>query len=71
MSENKNQYDSKTLATAAAIFIGFALLIFFLPNIMQAVGGENRILAGAIVVGVLVLPFVGLWLRGRIRRKGE
>lgn len=71
MSDDKNQYDSKTLATAAAIFIGFALVIFFLPNIMQAIGGENRIFAGAVVVGVLVLPFIGLWLRGRMRRKGK
>ncbi|WP_193174866.1 hypothetical protein [Oricola nitratireducens] len=68
MADN-NEYDRKTLVTAAAIFIGFALILYFLPNIMIAVGGENRWLAGAVVAAVLVLPFVGLWLRGRWRRK--
>jgi len=66
--DSNNRYDSKTLLTAAAIFIGFALLIYFLPTIMLAIGGENRWLAGAIVAAVLVLPFLGLWLRGRMRR---
>ncbi|MCI5074746.1 hypothetical protein [Oricola sp.] len=71
MSDKNSQYDARTLAAAAAIFIGFALIIFFLPNIMLAVGEQNRVLAGAVVIGVLVLPFVGLWLRGRMRRKGD
>lgn len=69
MPENDNSnYDRKTLLATAAIFVGFALLLYFLPNIMLAVGGESRWLAGAIVAAVLVLPFVGLWLRGRARR---
>lgn len=69
MSKDTNEnYDRKTLVTAAAIFVGFALLIYFLPDIMMAVGGQNRWLAGAIVVLVLVLPFLTLWLRGRMRR---
>jgi membrane protein DedA with SNARE-associated domain len=68
MADN-NEYDRKTLVSAAVIFIGFALILYFLPNIMIAVGGENRWLAGAVVAAVLVLPFVGLWLRGRWRRK--
>jgi uncharacterized membrane protein YqjE len=68
MADN-NEYDRKTLVSAAVIFIGFALVLYFLPDIMIAVGGENRWLAGAVVAAVLVLPFVGLWLRGRWRRK--
>jgi membrane protein DedA with SNARE-associated domain len=68
---NDKQYDRSTLIAAAVIFIGFGLVIYFLPNIMQAVGGENRWAAGAVVIAVLVLPFAGLWLRGRSRRKGK
>ncbi|QKV20326.1 hypothetical protein [Oricola thermophila] len=68
---NDGGYDRKTLITAGAIFIGFALLVYFLPNIMLAIGGENRWLAGAVVFIVLVLPFLGLWLRGRMRRKDD
>jgi len=69
MSENDNsEYDRKTLLTAAAIFIGFALLLYFLPDFMLAIGDKNRWLAGAVVIAVLVLPFIGLWLRGRARR---
>ena len=70
MADN-NEYDRKTLVAAAVIFIGFALVLYFLPNIMLAVGGENRWLAGAVVAAVLVAPFLGLWLRGRSRRKGR
>jgi hypothetical protein len=65
-----SQYNRKTLVTAALIFAGFAALVFFLPDIMLTVGGENRWVAGGIIAAVLVLPFVGLWLRGRARRKG-
>ena len=69
MPENDNSnYDRKTLLAAAAIFAGFAVLLYFLPRIMLAVGGESRWLAGAVVAAVLVLPFFGLWLRGRARR---
>ena len=52
MADN-SQYDRKTLLTAAALFIGFALVIYFLPNIMMAVGGESRWLAGVVVAAVL------------------
>lgn len=67
MADN-NQYDAKTLIAAGVIFAGFAAVFYFLPNIMTAVGGENRYLAIAVVAAVLILPFVGLWLRGRARR---
>ena len=69
MAENNNGYDWRTIAATAIIFIGFAALVYALPAIMNAVGGENRWLAGAVIAAVLVLPFVGLWLRGRYRRK--
>ncbi|MEL6437540.1 MAG: hypothetical protein AAFP99_12190 [Pseudomonadota bacterium] len=62
-------YDRTTLFVAAAIFIGFCLFIFFLPQIMLAIGGENRLIAGAMIGVVLILPFAGLWLRGRIKAK--
>jgi 4-amino-4-deoxy-L-arabinose transferase-like glycosyltransferase len=64
-------YDAKTIVMAAIIFAGFAALIYALPAIMNSVGGENRWFAGGIVAAVLVLPFVGLWLRGRVRRKNR
>ena len=64
-----NGYDARTLITAALLFAGFAALVYALPAIMTAVGGENRWLAGAVIAAVLVLPFAGLWLRGRMRRK--
>ncbi|MEL6920905.1 MAG: hypothetical protein AAFO77_07735 [Pseudomonadota bacterium] len=64
-------YERKTLAIAAALFIGFCLLLFFLPQIMLAIGGENRWIAGSVVAAVLILPFVGLWVRGRVRAKAE
>lgn len=61
-------YDRTTLAGAALVFIGFGLLVYFLPVIMMALGGQNPVAAGLAVAAVLVLPFAGLWLRGRVRR---
>lgn len=66
--EKDDSYDRKTLITAAALFIGFCLLIFYAPNIMLMIGGENSYMAGAFVVAIMVLPFVGFWLRGRMKR---
>ncbi|MGB7431142.1 MAG: hypothetical protein WA921_01590 [Ahrensia sp.] len=66
--ENNDSYDRKTLITAACLFVGFCLLVFYAPTIMLMIGGENSYVAGAFVVGVIVLPFVGLWLRGRMKR---
>lgn len=63
-----NGYDRGTLVMAGLIFVGFALLVYFLPAIMTAIGGDNPWAAGAAVGAVLVLPFLGLWLRGRTRR---
>ena len=62
-------YDRSTLVSAALVFVGFGLLIYFLPAIMLALGGENPVLGGLAVAAILVLPFAGLWLRGRARRK--
>ena len=69
MADGNDKYDRKTLIAAAALFIGFALLIFFLPNIMMGIGSQSPILSVVIVAAVLLLPFVGLWLRGRARRR--
>ncbi|MCR9123547.1 MAG: hypothetical protein NXH91_14880 [Phyllobacteriaceae bacterium] len=63
------EYDRSTLIVAGLIFVGFALLLYFLPAIMTAIGGDNPWAAGAAVGAVLVLPFLGLWLRGRSRRR--
>lgn len=62
-------YDRGTLVAAGLIFVGFALLLYFLPAIMTAIGGDNPWAAGAAVAAVLMLPFLGLWLRGRARRQ--
>lgn len=66
--ENNDSYDRKTLITAAFLFVGFCLLVFYAPTIMLMIGGQNSYVAGAFVVGVIVLPFVGFWLRGRMKR---
>lgn len=66
--QNDDGYDRKTLITAAALFIGFCLLVFYAPSIMLMIGGEHGYVAGAFVVGVMALPFVGFWLRGRTKR---
>ncbi|MEL6201082.1 MAG: hypothetical protein AAFQ04_13095 [Pseudomonadota bacterium] len=60
-------YSRATLLIAASLFIGFCLLVFFLPQIMLAIGGDNAWVAGSVIAAVLVLPFIGLWLRGRMR----
>ncbi|GAB4358411.1 MAG: hypothetical protein Kow0026_19370 [Oricola sp.] len=65
---DKTGYDRKTLLAAAAIFAGFALLLYFLPDIMLVAGSRSRWLAGAVMAAVLVLPFLVLWLRGRARK---
>ena len=65
---DRNRYDGKTLITAGLLFAGFSALVYFLPAIMMAVGGGNPWAAGAVVAAVLILPFAGLWLRGRSRR---
>ena len=66
---NPPGYDTGTLVMAGLIFVGFALLLYFLPAIMTAIGGDNPWAAGTAIGAVLVLPFLGLWLRGRSRKK--
>lgn len=64
-NEHNDNYDRKTLLIAGAIFVGFCLLTYFLPVIMSSVGTEMPYLTGAIIAAFLVLPFIGLWWRGR------
>ncbi|MEO1702751.1 MAG: hypothetical protein AAFR71_11935 [Pseudomonadota bacterium] len=64
-------YSRATLLVAAALFIGFCLLLFFLPQIMLAIGGENSWIAGSVIGAVLLLPFVGFWFRGKVRNRGD
>jgi len=61
-------YDRSTLIVAGLIFAGFCLLLYFLPAIMTAIGGDNPWAAGIAIAAILVLPFAGLWLRGRVQR---
>lgn len=71
MAKDNNQYDARTLVSAALLFIGFALILFFLPNIMLAVGARSHVLAGFVVAGVIVLPFAILWLHARFKRRND
>ena len=68
-NDNPSEYGRGTLIVAGLIFVGFALLLYFLPVIMTAIGGDSPWAAGAAIAAVLVLPFLGLWLRGRSRRR--
>ncbi|WP_131571276.1 hypothetical protein [Oricola cellulosilytica] len=68
---DNGRYDRKTLVTAALLLVGFGALVYFLPPLMLMLGGNNRWIAGAVLAAVLVLPFAGLWLRGRYRRKRD
>lgn len=68
--KDQNQtYDRKTIVTAAGLFIGFCAVTYFLPNIMNAVGTSNPYLTGGLIAAFLILPFIGLWLRGRSKSK--
>ena len=65
---DNDRYEPGTLIAAAIIFAGIAVVLYFMPNIMLAAGARSPWLAGAVIAVVLVLPFVGLWLRGRSRK---
>lgn len=57
----------KTLLAAAAIFLGFGVIAYFMPTIMLALGDISPALAGAFAI-VFVLAFFGVfWLRGRLK----
>lgn len=64
-NEDNSKYDRKTLLVAGGIFVGFCLLTYFLPAIMGSVGTDMPYLTGGIIAAFLVLPFIGLWWRGR------
>ncbi len=66
-----NAYDTPTLIVAGLIFVGFCLALYFLPTIMLVIGGDNPVAAGIMIAVILVLPFAGLWLRGRVRRRQD
>ena len=69
--DNKSNYDRKTIWAAAGIFAGFCAITFFLPAIMEAVGTDYPYLTGALIAAFLVLPFAGLWMRGRNKSKNK
>lgn len=71
---NKNgndQYDRRTLIMAGGIFIGFCLVTYFLPKIMSTVGTRNPYITGGIIAVFLIVPFIGLWWRGRVKSKRD
>ena len=63
MSDNR-----RTIVAAAAIFAGFLLLAWFLPNIMLAAADISPWAAGVVVVTFLLSFFVLLWVRSRTKR---
>lgn len=65
----ESTYDRKTLVMAALIFVGFCLLIYFLPVVMTALGGGGVGAQIAAVAFILLLPFIGFWLRGRMKNR--
>lgn len=68
-SKPDGRYDRGTLVMAALLFAGFCALIYFLPVVMAALGGGGAGVQIAAVAFILALPFVGLWLRGRSKRR--
>ncbi len=67
-NNDKHNYDRKTLIAAGGIFVGFCLVTYFLPSIMTIVGTSNPYLTTLVIAGFLILPFVGLWWRGRTKQ---
>ncbi|WP_127522022.1 hypothetical protein [Mesorhizobium sp. Z1-4] len=59
------QQNRSTLIAAAIIMAVFALLAFYLPDIMMAAAEFSPVAAGAVVVLFLLGFFVLFWLRGR------
>lgn len=70
MSNNTpdNGYSRTGLLITAVGFVAFGVFLYYIPNIMLTLGGQNRWLAGAVIAAILLLPFVVLWLRGRYKR---
>ncbi|MCC0044879.1 MAG: hypothetical protein H6892_11040 [Brucellaceae bacterium] len=64
MQQNRN-----ALIAAAIILAAFALIAFYLPNIMMAAGKISPLAAGAVAVLFLVGFFGLFWLRGRYQSR--
>lgn len=66
---------SQRSAAAAAILIfgGFALVAYFMPGIMLAVGRYSTVAAGALAAAFVLAFFGVFWLRARAQkaRDGE
>lgn len=71
MTGNDNRYDRRTLIGAGLAFAAFALFLYFVPDIMLTVGSVSPILAAVVVGVVLLLPFAGLWLHARLKRRDQ
>jgi len=61
----------KTMIAAAALFLGFALLAYFLPPIMLWLADVSPWAAAAAVAAFLALPFIVFGLRGRYQRRKD
>ncbi len=60
--------NTRTLLGAAAVFVAFVGLAYFMPVIMLAAGEISPWLAGALLAAFIFGLFVVFWLRGRLRR---
>lgn len=69
--DDNNRYDTRTLIAAGLAFGALALILYFLPPIMMAAGAVSPWLAAVVVGAVMILPFAGLWLHARMKRKGK
>ena len=61
----------KTVIAALALFLGFALLAYFLPPIMLWLVEISPWAAATLVAVFLLLPFVVFGLRGRYQRRKD
>lgn len=65
--------NRETRQTAIATFLilaVFGTFLYFVPNIMLAVGNISPIFGGVFMGLVLIAPFAFFWLRSRSRNKG-
>ncbi|PZO77921.1 MAG: hypothetical protein DI629_13335 [Mesorhizobium amorphae] len=71
MSQNPQPTSRATLLGAGAFLLGFAVLAYFMPSIMLALGGVSTTLAVVVVALFIVAPFAVLWLRARAQKRRD
>ncbi|MBZ9918511.1 MULTISPECIES: SoxR reducing system RseC family protein [unclassified Mesorhizobium] len=64
--------DTKNAAIAAlSIMLLFGIAVYFLPNIMLALGDLSTVLAGIFGTAFVLAFFLVFWLRARSQRKNQ